>query len=284
MNFEILSTWKSINLSTKTKKYAFLAVISGLLVSAADIFLASTLSSRLISDDYIFPLLILIARSVLSLLCNFLILKFTLSSEIDLKVKSFEMPGVIRDNFFKLISFNTAHMALTSCLRMFIEIILIILLVAYIYIIDSRIILASLVFGVMFAVVFYGLIKYSAGIRSKAAAEQSIFLSKATSLVALSDRAEQLGATNFFRDKLRLYSKAYSSQSVKSLFIAQSFKPILEPMIFIVGFYLNSQYSVSSGLLYLLYRVANGAVVLINGVPTMDHYLKQYKNAIEGRH
>lgn len=284
MIFQKNSILNSLNLSIKTKLYALVAVLVGLLASAADIFLAIALSDANITGDYIAPLFLLLTRSGVALICNLLILKFSVSSELDLKVNSFEMSIAMRDNFFKLISFNTAHMALTSCLRMIIEIIVIIVLVVYIYTIDSRIIVASFVFGVFYSVVFFGIFKYSAAIRKSAAVEQNIFLSKATSLVALSDRAEQLGVMNFFRDKLRAYSTAYSSLSVKSLFIAQSFKPILEPMIVIVGFYLVSKYSVSGAILYLLYRVASGFVVLINGLPIMDHYFKQYKNAIDDGH
>jgi hypothetical protein len=284
MIFQIISIVNSLNLSIKTKLYALVAVLVGLLASAADIFLAISLSDANITRDYILPLFLLSMRSGVSLLCNLLILKFSVSAELDLKVKSFELSSAKRDNFFKLISYNTAHMALTNCLRMIIEIIVMLVLVVYIYIIDSRIIVASFAFGFLYSIVFFGVFKYSATVRTRAAVEQNIFLSKAASLVALSDRAEQLDVMNFFRDKLRSYSVAYSSLSVKSLFIAQSFKPILEPMVVIVGFYLVSKYSVSGAILYLLYRVASGFVVLINGLPVMDHYFKQYKNATDDGH
>jgi hypothetical protein len=284
MIFQIISIVNSLNLSVKTKLYALVAVLVGLLVSAVDIFLAISLSDANTTRDYIVPLFLLLMRTGVALTSNLLILKFSVSSELDLKVKSLEMSVSTRDNFFKLISFNTAHMALTSCLRMIIEIIVIMVLVVYIYIIDSRIIVASFAFGIFYSVVFFGIFKYSADIRTKAAVEQNNFLSKATSLVALSDRAEQLGVINFFRDKLRSYSTAYSSLSVKSLFIAQSFKPILEPMVVIIGFFLVAKYSISGAILYLLYRVASGFVVLINGLPIIDHYFKQYKNAIDDGH
>jgi hypothetical protein len=82
----------------------------------------------------------------------------------------------------------------------------------------------------------------------------------------------------FFRNKLRLYSLNYAKYSVKSLFIAQSFKPILEPMIFVAAIYLVSNYSVSGAILYLLYRVANSFVAVMNGLPLIDHYFKQFDN------
>lgn len=284
MIFQIISIVNSLSFSIKTKLYAFVAVLVGLLASAADIFLAVALSDTNFTENYIVPLFLLLMRSGVALVCNFFILKFSVSSELDLKVKSLEMSAAIRDNFFKLISFNTAHMALTSCLRMIIEIIMMIVLVVYIYMMDAKVIIVSFIFGAIYSIVFLGLFKYSAGIRTRAALEQNIFLSKATSLVALNDRAKQLGVMNFFRDKLRSYSTEYSRLSVKSLFIAQSFKPILEPMVVIVGFYLVSKFSISGAILYLLYRVAGGFVVLINGLPIMDHYFKQYKGAIDDGH
>jgi hypothetical protein len=281
MKIELINTFKSINFSINTKLYATAAVLVGFLASIIDIFIAISFKDFNINSNEYVPILLLLARSSIALMCNFLILKFSVSSEMDLKAKSFEMSVTTRDNFFKLISFNASHMALTSFLRMVIELIVMNILAIYIFMLDSRIIVATTIIGFLYSIIFILLFKYSSNVRSQAANEQSIFLSKGMNIVALSDRAKQLSVENFLIRKLKTYSKKYTSLSVKSLFIAQSFKPILEPMLFIAGFFLVQEYSVSGAVLYLLYRIASSFVVLINGLPMMDHYMKQYKNSID---
>ena len=68
------------------------------------------------------------------------ILKFSVSAELDLKEQTFTLNKSNVGNFFKLISFNTAHMALTSLLRCLIEIITATVLIIYIAIFNLNII------------------------------------------------------------------------------------------------------------------------------------------------
>jgi hypothetical protein len=170
-----------------------LAILLGLLSSALDIFFATIVSNRSFTEENILPLIILIMRSQILMACNYFILKFSIAAELDLKEITFDLSSDTRDNYFNLISFNTAHMALTSCLRVAIEICMIAIIVVYICVKDMQIILASSIIGSIYGVIFFGIIKYSNNIRRRTAEEQSIFIKKGLDLVALSDVAKQIG-------------------------------------------------------------------------------------------
>jgi hypothetical protein len=276
----MFAEYLNLNLSQKTKNFAYLSIISSVFFSIFDIYLAGELTTIIDSKSFFKIFALLVIRSVMTLTANFFILNFSLSSEVDLKVKALSMGEYSRENFFRLISFNVAHNALTGSLRVIIEVIMITVILIYLVFTNINLVLLLLSFSFFVFLIFFSLLYYSKNIRTIASEEQSKFLSKGSDLVSLSDRSGQLETLAFFKDKLRYYSEKYVSMSVKSLFLSQAPKPLLEPLIFAFGILILQFNNLTGGVLYLFYRIGNGIFLLINIIPLIKHFLSQYYDSL----
>jgi len=276
----MFAQYLNLNLSQKTRSFAYLSIISGVFFSIFDIYLAGELTDIINSKSLLKIFVLLIIRSGMTLTANFFILNFSLSSEIDLKVKALSLEEYSRENFFRLVSFNVAHNALTGFLRVIVEVIMITVILIYLVYTNMNLVLLLLSFSFFVFLIFFSLLYYSKNFRSIASKEQSKFLSKGSDLVSLGDRSKQLETLTFFEDKLRYYSEKYVSTSVRTLFLSQALKPLLEPLIFVFGILILQFNSLTGGVLYLFYRIGNGIFLLINIIPLIKHFLSQYYDSI----
>lgn len=82
---------------------------------------------------------------------------------------------------------------------------------------------------------------------------------------------------DFFKNRLINMSEKYYFTSLKSLFFAQSLKPLIEPLIFLFGIYIIHLNIISGASIYIFYRIASSSVVILNSIPMIDHYIKQFE-------
>jgi hypothetical protein len=265
-------------ISQNSLKLIFLAWILGVFGSFLDIYLSSRLSANIDQNDVYYLVALFTIRTCTTLACNYIILKFSLSVEIDLKCLSIKLSNEYRDNFFKLISFNAAHMAFTGMLRIVIEITTLLILAAYIAYVNDKLFIISFLYAFFLLLLFIISMKISNKVRQRAADEQEIFLKKAGDFVHLSDRANQLGTLSFFSNKIRFLSKNYKIYTINSLFVAQSFKPFFELLVLCFAIYIFYENYLIGPIIYIYYRIANGLLIIANNLPLIDHYIKQYRS------
>ncbi len=270
---------RKISISAKTRKSYYLALVFATSAGIADILFAQSIGSGAIEELYVVLASLFVLRISLFMISNYFTLNYSMLIELDLKLHAFRLrDSAARESCFSTVSHTVAHNMFAGQLRLMSEVIIAFLLLAYVLLYEFRLLTyGAISFGVLFPVLFY-IYQKTKMLRVKAAKSQLRLLNFGRELIGITDRAEQLGVIPFLQNKIKENADSYIVSNRSSLFVAQTFKPLAELLIFGSGIYFYNLGLIDGAIIYVGYRLVSSVIVIVNMIPLIQHYRSQYKS------